>query len=552
MEQESYKTLRHQLRTSLNHIVGYSEILQQDAKDLGHENFIPDLKKVSDEAEKLKTIIYSYFRHDETKYSGKEIEDIKQLLYLPIYEIIGIVQVIKQSFAEGEGGYFVGDIGRIMKAANEMLDFIDKQFQRLFLDQLVTEEQIPLNKRFIPEDSAASEIQAGTAGGALLVVDDEEMNRELMTRHLSRQGYDVSAVASGPEALKLLGERFFDLIILDIMMPEMNGFTVLEIIKNTPAIKHIPVIIMSALDDMNSISHCIEVGAEDYLPKNFDPVLLKARVGACIEKKRLRDKEMQYLNALVDSQKMLEKELADAADYVTSLLPRKISGLFSTDWIYLPSTQLGGDCFDYQWLDDDHFAMYLLDVSGHGIGAALLSVSVMNVLRTRSLGNIDFTKPDEVLGALNSTFRMENQNDMYFSIWYGVFSKEDRSIIFSSAGSPPALMVSLDDKKQTKMELLKCPGVIIGIQNDVQFELKKIVLPKNCKIYLFSDGIFEVHKRDGSMLHLNEFTSIIQQQALTDMHDLNKIITKVQGLTGTASFRDDVSLVEFCFACGEI
>lgn len=542
MDKESYKYLRHQLRTSLNHVIGYSEILQQDAKDLGYSQFISDLQKIAEESEKLKTLIYSYFNKDDRQFDGAEIEDIKRELYVPVYEIIGGAQVIKQSFPAGEGGYFVSDLVRILKSANEMLDFIDKQFQRLFLDRLVEEEQIPLEKRYVPAEIPSEEDEQNF--GSLLVVDDEEVNRDLLSRHLSRQGYEVVTVESGESALEILKTQFFDLIILDIMMPKMNGFTVLDKIKKNPAINHIPVIIMSALDDMNSVTHCIEAGAEDYLPKTFDPILLKARVGVCIEKKRLRDKEKQYINALIDSQRTLEKELADAAEYVTNLLPDHVEGAVSTDWIFLPSTQLGGDCFDYLWIDDDNFVMYLLDVSGHGIGAALLSVSVMNILRTQSLGNVDFTKPDVVLTELNKNFKMENQHDMYFSIWYGVYNRKSGELTYSSAGSPPAILVSEEGKK---MDVLKCPGVIVGIRDDAEFDLKKLKVPEKSKLYLFSDGIFEVHKREGELLNFSEFSHLLHQQSYSEKQDLEKIVTKVQGLTGTASFRDDVSLVEFCF-----
>jgi sigma-B regulation protein RsbU (phosphoserine phosphatase) len=122
-------------------------------------------------------------------------------------------------------------------------------------------------------------------------------------------------------------------------------------------LRHIPVIIMSALDDMKSIIHCIEIGAEDYLPKSFNPVLLKARVRACIEKKRLRDKEQRYVRALMESQKKLEEELREAAQYVRTLLPCPMDSPVRSRWTFLPSAQLGGDSFGYHWLDEDTRAM---------------------------------------------------------------------------------------------------------------------------------------------------------------------------------------------------
>src|SRR5262249_34667110 len=152
----------------------------------------------------------------------------------------------------------------------------------------------------------------------------------------------------------------------------------------------------------------------------FNPVFLRARIGACLEKKRLRDKERAIYDALVKSQKHLAAELAEAAAYVRSLLPSPLVGEVETDWSFQPSEQLGGDAFGYRYIDDDHLAVYLLDVCGHGVGAALLSVSVLNTIRSENLARVDFRQPEAVLAGLNRVFRMERQNNLFFSIWYGV------------------------------------------------------------------------------------------------------------------------------------
>ena len=136
-------------------------------------------------------------------------------------------------------------------------------------------------------------------GPVVLVVDDNEDNRYTLTRRLKRRGYDnVVTAEHGQQALDLLGERPFDLVLLDIMMPVMNGYQVLETIKSDPKLRHIPVIMISALDEMDSVVRCIKLGAEDYLAKPFNPTLLHARVGACLEKKRLRDQEIAYLDRI--------------------------------------------------------------------------------------------------------------------------------------------------------------------------------------------------------------------------------------------------------------
>ncbi len=134
---------------------------------------------------------------------------------------------------------------------------------------------------------------------ALLVVDDNEDNRYTLTRRLAREGYtNVTTADNGRQALELLAERHFDLVLLDVMMPELNGYEVLARLRADARLRHVPVIMISAVDQVESVVRCIELGAEDYLPKPFDPVLLRARVGACLEKKRLRDQEVRYIQAV--------------------------------------------------------------------------------------------------------------------------------------------------------------------------------------------------------------------------------------------------------------
>ena len=116
-----------------------------------------------------------------------------------------------------------------------------------------------------------------------------------LKRSLEQQGHAVSLAENGRQALEVLGAAGFDLVLLDILMPEMDGYEVLERLKSDPAHRDLPVIVISALDEMESVIRCIGMGAEDYLPKPFDPLLLRARIGACLEKKRLRDQEVEYL-----------------------------------------------------------------------------------------------------------------------------------------------------------------------------------------------------------------------------------------------------------------
>jgi adenylate cyclase len=159
----------------------------------------------------------------------------------------------------------------------------------------------------------------------VLVVDDIEANRDLLGRRLKRQGYTVSVAEDGVQALELLRAHPFDLVLLDIMMPKMNGYQVLEELKSDSALRHIPVIMISAVDDLDSVVKCIELGAEDYLTKPFNPVLLKARISASLEKKRLRDQEQAYFKQLQAEQEKSERLLLN-------ILPKPIAERLKQGW----------------------------------------------------------------------------------------------------------------------------------------------------------------------------------------------------------------------------
>jgi adenylate cyclase len=154
--------------------------------------------------------------------------------------------------------------------------------------------------------------------GVLLVVDDNEMNRDLLSRRLQRQGHTIVTANNGREAIDQMRSQPFDLVLLDVMMPEMNGYETLERLKQDPDLRHIPVIMISALDDIESVVRCIELGAEDYLFKPFNPTLLKARIGACLEKKRLRDQEQSYL-------KLIQAEQEKSERLLLNVLPKAIA-----------------------------------------------------------------------------------------------------------------------------------------------------------------------------------------------------------------------------------
>jgi phosphoserine phosphatase RsbU/P len=326
-------------------------------------------------------------------------------------------------------------------------------------------------------------------------------------------------------------------------MPELNGYEVLLELKRDETLREIAVIMISGLDELNSVAKCIEVGADDYLPKPYKPVLLRARIKSCLEKKELREQEQATYRKLVESQKHLAAELNEAAQYVRSLLPEPMKGDITSEWIFVPSTSLGGDSFGYHWLDQDHLAIYLLDVCGHGVGAALLSISAMNVLRSQALPNVDFRNPGAVLGGLNETFQMEQQNNMYFTIWYGVYHRPQRKITFARGGHPPAVLITGESLETARPVELKAPGLVIGSMPGVKFRNGEQALGPYARLYLFSDGVYELNKPDGTMWQFQEFVESIVDATRLGRPPVHAVLERAKEVQSNSFFDDDYSLL---------
>jgi sigma-B regulation protein RsbU (phosphoserine phosphatase) len=257
-----------------------------------------------------------------------------------------------------------------------------------------------------------------------------------------------------------------------------------------------------------------------------------------------RDRRLAFL-ALETSQKKLAQELNEASDYVQALLPKPLMDSPRTDWIFVPSAELGGDAFGYHWIDEDHFAMYLLDVCGHGVGAALLSISALNVLRSSTIPGVDFRKPEQVLGGMNVAFDMEKQNNMYFTLWYGVWNKRTQTLSCSCGGHPPALLY-LPGENGAAQKLGKS-GMVVGAVPDIPYGSQTLPAPVGSTLLLFSDGVYEITKPEGGMWTLDEFGVVAGQKILQPGTSLTVMADEARALYGQSGLEDDFSLVRIVF-----
>lgn len=337
----SARSLKHELRTPLNHILGYCEMLLEEAADGQKQAFVADLERIHAAGKRLLSVINDLF--DTSKPAPQKLDQglLHHELRTPLNQIIGYAEMLQEDARDLGCASFVPDLERIGAAARTLLDLVVAR---------LGSEHLQVQHNQVAEPAAATTFirRDGTGGqprflsghvamatgrtGALLVVDDDELNRDMLARRLVRLGYRVAQAANGRQALDRIRSESFDLVLLDILMPEMNGYQVLEEMSADPILRGVPVIVLSASDDTAGVARCIEMGAEDYLSKPFDPILLQARISASLEKKRLRDQEVSYLRQIEEEKQrsdtllriILPHDVAEELKRTSMVRPRRL------------------------------------------------------------------------------------------------------------------------------------------------------------------------------------------------------------------------------------
>ncbi len=255
--------------------------------------------------------------------------------------------------------------------------------------------------------------------------------------------------------------------------------------------------------------------------------------------------------ALRTAHEKMTEELDQAADYVQSSLPERLSHKdadLQTDWYYIASSQLGGDLFNYYALDDHRTVIYLLDVSGHGIGSSLLSVSAHDTIRRHTLPNVRFDRPREVLAGLNAAFPMDENHGKFFTIWYGVYDARNRELTFATAGHHEAILIEPQDGYETRIAALGMPNFMIGLVPEADFNESTHRIAPGSRLYVFSDGAFEVRRKETGMLGLEGLRSIIlDADAVTSESRLEHILNSIRSFQQASDFEDDYSMIEITF-----
>ena len=322
---------RHNLKNPVNAILGYSEMLIEDCEDVELDHLIPDINKLNQAGNEILISIEEIFNDkalsDPDKSITKMAEEMEIALRTPLNTIIGYSELLLEESDKVEIDNFVSDINKITesgkmleKELSSIIEF-DSENIKGIREQNLNQGNLSMVRDVLDSINPINQSDKKTKeSGNVLAVDDNKNNTDLLYKRLTKQGHNVLTANNGKEALLRLtmDREGIDVILLDIVMPEMNGYEVLKFIKNDKRFFEIPVIMISSMDDTDSIYRCIEHGADDYITKPFDKSILDARISSCIEKKHLRDKEKKLMKELAEEQKKSENLLLN-------ILPKDIA-----------------------------------------------------------------------------------------------------------------------------------------------------------------------------------------------------------------------------------
>ena len=312
--------VRQEFEAPVSAVLGYAEIMIEDAQQQGHHSFLSDLRRLHQSAVKLKELVLGLL---DPTLVNRDFADFRRHLRhdlrTPISVIKGLGEMLLEDAQAQGNAAQVRDLEKLLETTAGLLAQIDTLVDFGGMSLPATADRPETVSAVLKPVPALSSSFAGHQArpSRILIVDDTEATRELLARRLGREGHHVVEVANGRAALDRVARETFDLILLDMMMPDLNGYEVLTQLKADVRFRHIPVIVISALDEIDSVVRCIEAGAEDYLSKPFNPVLLRARIGASLEKVQLRESEQAAVAEL-----KAEKERSETL--LRNILPRSI------------------------------------------------------------------------------------------------------------------------------------------------------------------------------------------------------------------------------------
>jgi sigma-B regulation protein RsbU (phosphoserine phosphatase) len=584
--------LRHELRTPINAIIGYSEMLLEDLEEQqGNQQFTSDLKNIHECGTQLLSLVDAILDPKKLETSQFDLdiatfgETIRMELRTPLNAVIGYCEMLME---DDTATALSADLKKIHTAAQRLvatiIDIVTLSQRLLRVGDANSGETLDLNLENSASASNMVEEVVSTIRsleeekkretvvrqGAILVVDDNETNRDLLSRQLERQGYTVAVAANGQQALQMVDVGQYDLILLDVIMPEMNGYQVLEQLKADERWRHIPAIMISALEEQDSVVSCIEIGAEDYLPKPFNPVLLNARIGASLEKKQLRDREVEYLRQVEAYSQALNQELEKGREIQRNFLPGQL--LQVPGWeiaaFFKPARQVAGDFYDAFELPGKCLGFVIADVCDKGVGAALFMALFRSLIRlfsgqtsldellprsnnhvrnpidsTRNMQGpcLDHTQALQAV-RLTNNYIVKNHGDlgMFATLFFGVLDPNTGLLTYINGGHEPLFILNPSGGVR---ERLKSVGPAVGILPNMDYPINQVHLEPGDIMLGFTDGVPEARASSGEFFTKERLLSILEQPVSSATVLLDQISASVLKHTGEADQYDDITML---------
>lgn len=386
-----------------------------------------------------------------------------------------------------------------------------------------------------------------TVPTTILIIDDSEAVRRLLQAYLRLEGYQVIEASNGRMGLTTVAEKKPDLILLDISMPIMDGYSVCARLQQDDEFRSIPIIMLSSLSDTESKMRAFELGAVDYITKPVSRGELAARIQTHVTISRLTASLQQANKELLANQKQLLESMHAAADLQKNLLPKSIPDCKKLHFasFFKPCQEVGGDIYNIQRLDSEHVALYVIDVSGHGFSAAMmtalasqaLSKSGTIVTSVSADGERTVSSPRSVIQALDEEFPLSRFN-LYMTIIYLLVNTKDETFRYCCAGHPPAIHVLTDGSLNT-LNVGGPPAGMGGV-----WEEGKGRLNNGDRIYFYTDGISEYHNESGEC-----YSDERLLQSMKDVRSLplqaavQNIIGEVKKFGNQAPSNDDMTFL---------
>ena len=393
----------------------------------------------------------------------------------------------------------------------------------------------------------------------ILVAEDDLPSRRLLVKALESWDFEVLQAADGAEAWQRLQAEPVQMIVTDWMMPRMPGPQLCRLVRQSPDGQYAYIILLTSRSDKESLIEGLAAGADDFITKPFEREELHARIRAGQRILDLQQELHAHISRLAElneriaqSNRQMKDDLEAAAAVQRTLLPARapeVTGV-SFAWQYRPCTELGGDCLNVFRLDRDHFGLYVLDVSGHGVQAALLSVTLSRILSlvpgessllTRHAEGCaagQSNSPTEVAGQLNRQFPLNTDTGQYFTLLYGILNHRTGEFRYSTAGQPGPAHLPYDREPA----ILQGYGLPIGFCENPCYEEHSVLLRPGDRLYLFTDGIIEAHSPGGEQFGEHGLCNVLAENRHAPLADgLSSLLERVEAWCGDEDPKDDIT-----------